>query len=108
VLDLEVSIESDFADLFDVKAHRRIRRGSIHSVWDQENGQLTNRYANGAFERSLVLEITKKRFSTRVRQRRDPFPHRTRPGPFVALLPAVDAGDQPHAAKGDPPLSSAA
>ena len=59
VLDLEVSIESDFADLFDVKAHRRIRRGSIHSFWDQETGQLTTRYANEAFERSLVLEITK-------------------------------------------------
>ena len=57
VLDLEVSIESDFADLFDVKARRRIRRGSIHSLWDEENGRLTTRYTNGAFERSLVLEV---------------------------------------------------
>ena len=57
VLDLEVSIESDFADLFDVKARRRIRRGSIHSVWDEENGRLTIRYTNASFERSLVLEV---------------------------------------------------
>jgi len=57
VFDLEVSIESDFADLFDVKAHRRVRRGSIHSFWDEENERLTTRYANGAFERSFVLEV---------------------------------------------------
>jgi len=57
VLDLEVSVESDFADLFDVKAHRRIRRGSIHSSWDEEEGRLTTRYENATFERSLVLEV---------------------------------------------------
>jgi len=57
VLDLEVSIESDFADLFDVKAHRRVRRGSIHSFWDEANQRLTTRYANGAFERSFVLQV---------------------------------------------------
>jgi glycogen debranching enzyme len=58
IVDLEVSIESDFADLFDVKAHRRVRRGSIHSVWDEAKGRLTARYANGAFERAIVLEVT--------------------------------------------------
>jgi glycogen debranching enzyme len=57
VLDLEVSIESDFADLFDVKAHRRVRRGSIHSFWDEETRRLTTRYVNGTFSRSLVLEV---------------------------------------------------
>ncbi|MFI5783296.1 glycogen debranching N-terminal domain-containing protein [Nocardia sp. NPDC051570] len=57
VLDLEVSIESDFADIFDVKARRRVRRGSIHSFWDDDKGRLTTRYVNGVFERSLVLEV---------------------------------------------------
>ena len=57
VLDLEMSIESDFADLFDVKGRRRVRRGSIHSLWDEENRRLTTRYANSPFERSLVLEV---------------------------------------------------
>jgi glycogen debranching enzyme len=56
-LDIDVSVESDFADLFDVKAHRRIRRGAIHSFWDEANRRLTTRYTNGIFERSLVLEI---------------------------------------------------
>ncbi|NNN19723.1 MAG: amylo-alpha-1,6-glucosidase [Acidimicrobiaceae bacterium] len=57
-IDLEVSIESDFADIFDVKAHHRIRRGSIRSIWDEENRRLTTSYNNGEFERSLVLEVT--------------------------------------------------
>jgi glycogen debranching enzyme len=57
VLDMEVSIESDFSDLFDVKAHRRIRRGSVHTLWDHESRRLTTRYENGTFERSLVIEI---------------------------------------------------
>jgi len=60
VFDLEVSVESDFADLFDVKAHRRVRRGSIHSSWDEENGRLTTRYTNATFERSLVLEVANR------------------------------------------------
>lgn len=53
---LEVSIESDFSDLFDVKSHRRLVRGSIHSFWD-EKGTLTTRYVNGTFERSFLLEV---------------------------------------------------
>jgi len=59
VVDLEVSVESDFADLFDVKAHRRVRRGSIHTLCDEERQRITTRYANGGFDRSLVLEVSK-------------------------------------------------
>ena len=33
-VDLEVSIESDFADLFEVKAHQPLLRGTLHSSWD--------------------------------------------------------------------------
>ncbi len=57
MVNLEVSIESDFADLFNIKGHRRIRRGSIRSSWDEAIGRLTTRYANGAFERSLILKV---------------------------------------------------
>ncbi|MGH9075087.1 MAG: amylo-alpha-1,6-glucosidase, partial [Acidimicrobiales bacterium] len=54
VVDLEVSIESDFADLFDVKAHRTIRRGSLESTW--EGARLVTRYRNGEFTRGVVIE----------------------------------------------------
>jgi glycogen debranching enzyme len=59
VLDLEVSLESDFADLFDVKNHRQIRRGSVQSKWDARRGRLITRYRNHDFDRSLVVDIDK-------------------------------------------------
>jgi len=55
-VELEVSLESDFADLFDVKSHRSIRRGSLQSQWDAGRRTLVTRYRNGGFERSLVVE----------------------------------------------------
>lgn len=59
VVDLEISVESDFADLFDVKAHRRIRRGFIHSFWDERRHRLTTHYSNSGFERAFVLQVAK-------------------------------------------------
>ena len=34
LLDLEMSIESDFADLFEVKSHHPLLRGTLESSWD--------------------------------------------------------------------------
>ncbi|MCU1451659.1 MAG: amylo-alpha,6-glucosidase [Acidimicrobiales bacterium] len=58
-IDLEVSVESDFADLFDVKRHQVVRRGMLQSVWDEEHGRLTTTYRHGAFERGLSLQVDK-------------------------------------------------
>ncbi|MHB8670283.1 MAG: amylo-alpha-1,6-glucosidase [Acidimicrobiales bacterium] len=60
VLDFEVSLESDFADLFDVKSHRRLRRGSLESVWDAKRSRLSTRYSNGDFARALVVEVDRQ------------------------------------------------
>ena len=57
VVELEMSLESDFADLFDVKDRRTIRRGSLQSEWDAHRGRLVTRYRNGEFERSLTVAI---------------------------------------------------
>lgn len=57
VFELEVSIESDFADLFDVKSHQHILRGSLSSTWDRKAGHLVTDYENGDFHRSIVLEV---------------------------------------------------
>jgi glycogen debranching enzyme len=56
---LEASVECDFADLFDVKAERLTRRGSVQSVWEQRRRRLTTRYENGGFRRSLRLQVEK-------------------------------------------------
>lgn len=54
---LEISVESDFADLFDVKSQRLPRRGSIQTVWEEPRLRLTTRYRNGQFRRALRLQI---------------------------------------------------
>src|SRR5215472_6667674 len=53
-IDLEISLESDFADLFDVKAHQPVLRGWMHSSWDAD--RLTVDYHNETFARRLVIE----------------------------------------------------
>ncbi len=56
LLDLEVSIESDFADLFDVKSHHPQLRGTLESSWDKGAQRLTVSYQNGEFQRGLVID----------------------------------------------------
>jgi glycogen debranching enzyme len=56
LLDLEISIESDFADLFEVKSHHPLLRGTLESSWDTGTQQLTVTYTNGPFQRGLVID----------------------------------------------------
>ena len=56
VLVLEVSVESDFADLFDVKEKRLQRRGLITTNWDEARAILVNSFTNGGFVRSIQFE----------------------------------------------------
>ncbi len=56
LLDLEISIESDFADLFEVKSQHPLLRGTLESSWDTGTQRLTVRYKNGPFERGLVID----------------------------------------------------
>src|SRR3954447_12381914 len=45
--NLEITLRSDFADLFEVKDHRFVRRGRIVSEWDPDLQQLRTSYRNG-------------------------------------------------------------
>src|SRR2546423_9233689 len=58
-IGFEVSYESDFADLFDVKRHELVRRGILQSEWDEKAGRLTTTYRNGDFHRALELRVEK-------------------------------------------------
>ena len=54
--NLEVRVRSDFADIFDVKAERNIRRGHISSSWSE--GQiLTTTYRNQDFLRAVKIGV---------------------------------------------------
>ncbi len=51
--NLEIVLRSDFADIFEVKAKRIVRRGRIATEWDEAQGCLTTTYQNQDFMRSL-------------------------------------------------------
>ncbi len=55
-LIVEVSVESDFADIFDVKDGRLQRRGIVRSTWDDQSAVLSNRFIHNSFERSVRIE----------------------------------------------------
>jgi glycogen debranching enzyme len=54
---LEISVECDFSDLFDMKDHRLVRRGSLQTTWDEATSTLTTRYRNESFTRALDLVV---------------------------------------------------
>ena len=53
----ELSLESDFADLFEVKSHRLVRRGEVNTVWNSRRSELASRYIHGDFERGFIWQI---------------------------------------------------
>ena len=53
---LEISVECDFADLFDMKDRRLVRRGSLQTTWTEATSTLT-RYCNETFTRALELVV---------------------------------------------------
>ena len=51
--NLEIAIRSDFADLFEVKAHRFIRRGRIATELREDGTEVRTSYTNRDFRRQL-------------------------------------------------------
>jgi glycogen debranching enzyme len=56
-LILEVAIESDFADIFDVRQKRLLRRGDLQSSWHEKAAELRTVYQNQSFKRELVVAV---------------------------------------------------
>ncbi len=52
---LEISLRSDFADIFEVKSGQIVRRGRITTEWLISKQQLRTTYRNAEFVRSLVV-----------------------------------------------------
>ena len=51
--NLEIAVRSDFADIFEVKSGRIVRRGRITSGWSDAEGMLTTGYRNAGFYREV-------------------------------------------------------
>src|SRR5208283_800772 len=56
--NLEIAMRSDFADLFEVKSHRFVRRGRIETQWDPDARELRTSYSNLDFNRALVYRVS--------------------------------------------------
>src|SRR2546429_1370654 len=59
-LILEVAIASDFADIFDVRRRRLVRRGDLQSSWHEKAGELRTTYTNGSFKRELHVCVERE------------------------------------------------
>ena len=59
VFNLEILVRSDFADLFDVKSGRLVRRGHIVTAWDDALQTLTSSYENGVFRRAVITHVAR-------------------------------------------------
>lgn len=56
-LTVEIEILSDFADIFDVKEGKLVRRGAMHSRWFRSRGELRTTYVNRDFRRELIVAV---------------------------------------------------
>jgi glycogen debranching enzyme len=54
---LEAAIRCDFADIFEVKSGRIVRRGQITTEWSQPRQRLRTVYSNRDFHRSLTITV---------------------------------------------------
>jgi glycogen debranching enzyme len=52
---LEIAVRSDFADIFEVKSGRIVRRGRITTEWSEPRQHLRTTYHNADFSRSLTI-----------------------------------------------------
>lgn len=55
--NLEVALRSDFADIFEVKAHHYVRRGHIDTDWNEDDGELNTTYINRDFQRRFLYRV---------------------------------------------------
>lgn len=55
---LELSVHSDFADIFEVRTQRIVRRGTILTDWDTEQKQLRTSYDHEDFHRALIYRVS--------------------------------------------------
>ncbi len=63
--NLEIAMRSDFADLFEVKSGRIVRRGRIATEWSDDEGRLRTVYRNRDFCRELTV-VTRRHGSAPV------------------------------------------
>ena len=54
---LEITLRSDFADIFEVKSGRIVRRGQITTEWSERHQRFRTAYSNRDFHRSVTTHV---------------------------------------------------
>lgn len=54
----ELALRSDFADIFEVKAHTIVQRGQTESTWDKKHRRLRTSYDNRDYHRAVVYQVS--------------------------------------------------
>lgn len=54
--NLEITLRSDFADIFEVESQQFVRRGHIETRWHEKQNQLETSYQNDNFYRCLIYK----------------------------------------------------
>ena len=57
LFNLEIAVRSDFADLFEVKSGKIVRRGRITTKWSPARARLTTAYVNRGFQRIVTIAV---------------------------------------------------
>ena len=58
--NLEIAIRCDFADIFEVKSNKIIRRGRITTAWSEPHQRLSTVYRNGDFMRAISVRTRER------------------------------------------------
>jgi glycogen debranching enzyme len=54
---LELSLRTDFADIFEVKSKRLVRKGNVTTEWNQNTSELISSYEHNEFRRSIITRL---------------------------------------------------
>jgi glycogen debranching enzyme len=98
---LELLLRTDFADIFEVKSKRVLRKGNVSTRWDQERAELTSLYEHDNFARSLITRFMHTGSVPNYTNGRVSFPIDLAPrGTWHAccqhLMDSVGSRDKPH------------
>jgi glycogen debranching enzyme len=101
--NLEIVVRSDFADIFEVKSGKIVRRGDITTEWSPKTGRLVTRYRNTSFRRSLIVDTSESDAKAGYANGRITFHIELQPGGkwHSCMLYGVDDGTMVHEAPRD-------
>jgi glycogen debranching enzyme len=97
---LEVSFRCDFADVFEVRSSRIVRRGQINTEWSERRQRVRNAYSNQDFHRAVITSIARASSKAVSANGRLSFEVALQPGEgwHTCLLYVLEDGEQPHQA----------